>query len=408
MALRYSALRRALARIPTGSGALSGSGMPASERTPLQDPFSVTCGGTGATHLRRFSRRKSLITLGVVAVAMCSTALGQDEDMPDAVKQAGIALLERAVSAYNGRITLSGTVVDDSGNPLQGVRLRYSKSTAALDWTQMGGEGSTNEVVDRTFSIDVDNAGAITLHFSKAGYLPARLGFSTRDDLSPEEETAFFGPDPIHPPHVVREGLEVVLYEVGEAVELVESYARLTHRGDGSGVVLSGFGSSQGGPTEVSDVNDTALPEPDCIRMVAATNAQGEISVVQITNEVLGVSWRYPERFRLIMNDPEGGFVVFTPAPGVPVEVQMKTAPETGYTREVEFTAEQMANVGEGYRMAQDVVWFFLKSHGKFGKGNLGIAKGRTWNGHSMAFVGITLWVQPNGSRHVQTVEGHW
>ena len=116
--------------------------------------------------------------LGVVAMGLCSTVLGQDEDMPDAVKQAGIALLERALLAYNGRITVSGTVVDDSGNPLKGVRFWYSKSTNALDWTQMGGEGSTNEVVDRTFSIDVDNASAVTLHFSKRGYLPSRLGFS--------------------------------------------------------------------------------------------------------------------------------------------------------------------------------------------------------------------------------------
>ena len=173
-------------------------------------------------------------------------------------------------------------------------------------------------------------------------------------------------------------------------------------------MVLSGFGASQGGPAEVSDVNNTALLEPDSIRMVAATNAQGGISVVQITNQVTGVSSGYPKRFRLIMNDPEGGFVVFTPAPGVPVEVQMKTAPETRYTREVEFTAEQMANVGEGFRMAQDVVWFFLKSHGKFGKGNLGIAIGRTWGEQSVAFVGIRLWIQPDGSRHVQTMEGHW
>jgi hypothetical protein len=341
-------------------------------------------------------------------MSLCSTVLGQDEDMPDEQKRAGLALLERAVSAYNGRITLSGSVVDDSGKPLQNVRLRYSKSTAALDWTQMGGEGSTNEVVDRTFSIDVDNASAVTLHFSKTGYLPARLGFSTSEDLSPEEETAFFEPGPIQPPHLVREGLKVVLYEVGEVADLVQSYARLTHRGDGSGVVLNGFGSSPGGSKEVSDVNNTALLKPDSIRMVAATNAQGEISVVQITNRVTGVSWAYPEGFRLIMSDSEGGFALFRPAPGVPVEVQMKTAPETGYKPELKFTAEQMANVGGGYRMAQDVVWFYLKSHGRFGKGNIGTAKGRTWSGHSMASVGMTLWVQPDGSRQVQTNKGHW
>lgn len=351
------------------------------------------------------TRHRWLGGLTCVVLGALFIVNAQDKDIPEVVLRAGLRMMERAVLAYNGRITLSGTVVDDSGNPLQGVRLRYWTTTAALDWTQMGGSGSTTEVIDGTFTTDVDNASDITLEFSKAGYFPARLGFSTREDLSPEEETSFFDPGPIQPPHLVREGLQVVLYEVGEVADLVQSYAGLTHRGDGSGVVLSGFGAPQSRGRDVSDVNNSALLAPDSIRMVAATNAQGEISVVQITNQVTGVSWGYPERFRLIMNDPEGGFVVFTPSPGVPVAVQMGTAPENGYTQEIEFTAEQMANVGEGYRMVEDVVWFFLKSHGKFGKGNIGIADGRIWSGHSRALVDTSLWVQPDGSRHVQTLD---
>jgi hypothetical protein len=130
-----------------------------------------------------------------------------------------------------GEFILRGDVLDDKGQPLQGVNLVVGKETSS-SWmfSDAGSPGKSCEyqTVGPTFNVDCKGAGYLRLEFTKGGYRKELVVIQGPGRSLSEQ---CFPPSWRKPPKVQKEGLRVVLKATTRPADSAEPS---TQRDDGN------------------------------------------------------------------------------------------------------------------------------------------------------------------------------
>jgi hypothetical protein len=138
---------------------------------------------------------------------------------------APVAIVARGIEAWgeNGRIDVSGDVVDESGQPLNGVTLRVIRSRlvtwdlnddAAVFWEQV-----RTRDVNRAFAVDLWNTHSVRLEFSKDGfercdhYFELMRSDGYAQDAAPATTQPIYATSPLR-----RQNIRVVMKRAGSTI----------------------------------------------------------------------------------------------------------------------------------------------------------------------------------------------
>lgn len=271
-----------------------------------------------------------------------------------------------AAVAENANYAFRGPLVDQNGNSLEGVIMRYSKSRHF--WTPIrGGTDVDAEVtrrVDRTFDID-ERGSFLEVTFSKDGYYDAGFRF-TAD--TPDDVTSGMGlwpnikPFPVvlltrkpEDPVLARfnQSIAYANYPVADAIAL----PNLATNGNTGEVVY-----------KEKDAQDPTVFPPGTLYLTLvkeappAINARGDIDPAELD---------IPGAVTLHLAGRGNGFVRIEPRVGFHPMATADVAPTAGYARELTFPRQRL----KAMRAARndDIVlaheYFYLHANGRFGKG---------------------------------------
>jgi len=300
----------------------------------------------------------------------------------------------RMRKAWNAKFKLSGTVVDDSGNPLDDIDVRL----VIVDGLDVEGNYEERKV-DRNFSIEPE-ATIVTLYFSKRGYYKDWVTFESPfnygiNDVQPLLRGKNF---PQH--RVVQNDLRMVLQKEGSLTKLHEYLVNLHFNLDRSGKVID---FAQPPPKRLHE--PTLLPVKDVadlkqlpklgVFVTAKADADGQIR----WDPKLG--GRPAISFTLHSVDPAGGFIRYLPLADhhghYLVDQSMKQAPADGYQREFTIDHATDAPVPDG------VNWYtlYFRVGNNYGRANI-IHAGVSEDGKQL-LVRVKFLLQPDGSRNLET-----
>ncbi|MBI4377836.1 MAG: hypothetical protein HY578_01930, partial [Nitrospinae bacterium] len=367
---------------------------------------------TNFTKKEEYKRRFVLIWSLLVFYVFTFSVSAQNEPMQGTLEQDHKRFIEegenrtakvimetmnREALASNGRFLLKVTVVDESGQMLDGVSVHLRKVTALpmseKDFKKMGSMENTTSgqktieetrIVNSTFQFDIRESCYVKLTFNLNGYYREKIEFRTKlppehkerigleveiedyedrlnsmKDLSQEYKDRF-REDIIKPmkerlkdlpavsePEVTENNLHVILERQGKITHLIE-YNRgpLEYTTSGKGIVINFDKHPASSLRVIENIdNPKQLPE-NCVYMIPEKDRDGNIAVVTKFNEKLTEAqkkniperWQkyvIPKRVRLVMNAGGGGFIKYTLDPNKKPTRQMKEAPETGYEKEI-------------------------------------------------------------------------
>ena len=369
-------------------------------------------------------------------------------------------------------------MVDEGGNPLSDVEIEIRKRAPATDedctWLA---EFLGKVKVNGSFALRVDDADQVALEFRRPGYYLRKENF-LRPQPSPERareisEIVLTGRKPPPRQSVQKWDLRIVMEKQGKMTRLAHGCCGLSFYRDGHGDVLQIMPGARGmwvmtGSREVwieppghlpekSVLSHTAagraieppghLPEK-CVYMLPKTDAKGRFEMLKLStmesprareamkrghplfspdDERLYVY--VPAEVRLVVNDPQGGFLRYEPKPGREIRLDhpwlcdMKEAPPEGYTHELVLDSKAIKKLFADPVEPQPV-FFYIKAYGKYGKGQLDWLKiilkeafrkyvdGELEPFHyvlddSRLVGAIQIFVQPDGSRNLEG-EDEW
>jgi len=317
-----------------------------------------------------------------------------------------IELMERWIRSSQVRFKVSGTVVDETGDQLSGVRLACSMSQPTLP--QAGGDVSRyvsgpEAMIDGDFVFEPDIKGTrIVLYFEKEGYYPEKRSF-TADKLGPQANHDLLAG--IIPQRGVTEikDLEIVMQKIGELTTLKRRRARMSFHANGSGEVFDfdiRRGHLHGDLVRVANVTDPDQLPKHAAYLVAEVDEDGIIPATQEEyDDVLGGRWSHaqvPMNLRLVMTDSEGGFILFVHDEEIrgsdQAARQMVRAPAEGYAHVLELTPE----------IARRGHLFFFKVGDKYGRGKLHVP--RVSSDEKTFQMAVEFQIQLDGSRNLETM----
>lgn len=345
--------------------------------------------------------------------------------------------------ASNGQIVADGRVVDADGRPVDGVRVRAtlrSESHRRHGLPDRWDVKTVDLAADGDFRFTARNCVAAEFLFHKDGYLDRRLSFSLDSSPRPDGIRLLFGtfqapprPDcdaPFPPRMADLDGVAGRFYEGNRPLEiggltvvleppapapLPEAAGTLRFDPAGGGGTMADPDALAAGPpgqtfrpfpplttqpaaTQPATTQPATAPTSHAIRLAAATAPTGEILTVKdydwnrpdgVREHVRG----FPRDWRLVTDDPDGGFIPYTFDPiGSSGWDNMRHAPPNGYLRELPLTA--YVYDGKYYHPNDGVVFFYFKAGGRYGKGMLTL---RRMEGPAVA-VPAVLRLQPDGS----------
>ncbi len=330
----------------------------------------------------------TVIILILVGVAFS----GERERFSEKEYKQYLESIRRAAKEINGNFLLEGIVVDEKGKPLKDVQMDITTLYSASFFEEK--EWKERKVIDGSFRLKVRNRADVYLEFSKEGYYDERLHFS----FDPPEGGKREGRT------LVNRNIKVVLERIGELPKLIEFDSALVYYSSRKAIIinfdnLGGPGTVIGtrGREKVEDllfaIEGGTLP-PNSIYILPRIDARGK--VIPVIDEY---NRYFAPPTKLVMNNPEGGFVVVDPKNlkgSGPTLRKMKEAPEEGYVREI---MVDDTTLGEKRK-----IFFFFKTGGMYGKGYLSPPYLFTSKKEGyLVDMAIHLFLNPTGSRNVRT-----
>lgn len=360
--------------------------------------------------MRKFLSIITLLTaiLGFSAIPV----VAQPDDMSDEevleIFHRGVRLVEKTA---HGRFILAGEVVDQEESRLSEVEvLLRMDSLKGWGW-DVESSYEKKMLMNGRFSIDVRPYAGVTARFRKNGYYDETLDFNFKMDVDPRiEEAIMEGEDMEVEEGVVRhENIRVVLEKVGDITQLLPYGGPLEfiapYERETAGAVVIDFSESpvpyrQKPLKRIEDIGDAESLPPGCLYIVADTDDEGRI----LTETIIGGEWNqhkrdYPQRIRLRINDPDGGFVVYEQEQEKHASWSMKRAPDNGYEPELILTADWLHEKSQV--SPSSGTFFYFKTGERYGKGTIGEVNLQNGNTRLIVYGGGNL--QPDGTRNVDT-----
>ncbi|NLB65781.1 MAG: carboxypeptidase regulatory-like domain-containing protein [Lentisphaerae bacterium] len=316
----------------------------------------------------------------------------------------------RFMGALASDFVLEGTVVDRDGQSVEGVELKIVK--VKRHGVERKTEDREIRQITGRFSVIAKGVDVVRLYFSKPGYFRKKVEFVQNNSPAPED---IIGRNPAPRVNLIEHrDLRIVLEKIGNIVELVKQDFELTFRrqnGVSSGGVigfdwhrweLRGRGAGSLWPEPVNDLRDPEQLPSRCLYVQAAVNRDGSIASTAKTRSNWHRPVVLPQKLRLVLNDPEGGGIVYEQKEGERAFWSMKEAPEEGYQQELVIDADWLFR-RSGYMTTgpDDGIYFYFKVDGRYGKGKLGTPK--IVEDNRELEVRVQLQMQLDGSRNLDT-----
>ena len=338
----------------------------------------------------------------------------EDELTPDEAKKRsrlGARVFDRLISAFMARYILEGTVVDQDGNRLDGVQLSINKAkTRGPDrWA----EEKTEQTINGAFALDLNGYTAIYLYFNKDGYYQEMLSYGY-DGGETTAEDIVLRDRPARRNLVEKRDIRVVMEKMGDVTKLMAQNFRLSYRFKDDvhlGHVVDFDRDKWQRRFEGRGHLNALLAKNLLDDKHMPQNRMYVVSEIDNTGRILSVDkarpeWHrphfLPERMRLSISDPEGGFLLYEQQKGERAFWTMEQAPESGYQQELIIDADllnkrsPMATTGADYG-----VYFYFKIDNRFGKGRIDRTE-ITEEGKEL-LVHMILQLQMDGSRNLDT-----
>jgi len=367
-------------------------------------------------------------------------------------------MMARPALAVRANFRLGGIVVDEEARLCSDVTVEVSKETAALTpkgWP-VSERFSGSVKVAGPFLLKIADAQGVQLSFHKPGYYSVRnIRFTVPKASGVREWEIVLTGKKVSPQLIEKRDLCIVMEKQGKLTLLTSGGGTLEFLHDGTGDVVEmglnadGHWFMQGTRgKDISIVPPKHLPKK-CVYAVPKTDNKGRITLMKLSalqsrraRETKGGSkpevaalrvpndesqYVYaPTEVRLVVSDPQGGFVRCEPKPGREIRPDrpwprdMKEAPQEGYMRELPLDSDAIKKLFSNPDEPQPV-YFYIKAFGKYGKGRLDLkiilqeAPRKYVNGqlepirylldeaHLAAQIQILM--QPDGSRNLEGYE---
>lgn len=312
-----------------------------------------------------------------------------------------IEAMQRFSQASRVQFRVSGVVVDQSGEPLDGVTMHYSISWP-VGWDN-NQRVSGNEQVDGEFTLEPGVQGQrLTLHVKKEGYYPERRSFAANHLDAQTSHDLLAGKLPERNVTEIRD-LKIQMQKIGELTELARQRTQLSFSADGSGKVFDFTKATDkvvGALVRVADVTDAEQLPRQAAYFVADVTEDGTIPATEVQyRDILvtaGGPGKAPDNLRLVMTNPDSGFIVFYSDDQISgydsAARRMVRAPDEGYEQMLELNPDF---VSRGHL-------FYFKAGNLYGRGKLDRPRmshdGKTFE------MWIEWQIQPNGSRNLETL----
>jgi hypothetical protein len=288
-----------------------------------------------------------------------------------------------------GDFRLSGVVVDQDDVPVYDLDMYVIRSWVRNLGLTSDGDNRTVRV-NGAFDVSLRNCSVATLLFEDPRYYYDRRAFTQPG---------------------VHSNLRIVLQKLGKRTTPADYRCLLRFSADNSGNAVD-FAMQPGRWFEyktrtditrsVSDLSNPSLLPRLGMYMLGDVTADGRLATIgrAISPRPAYTLVPCPKRLVLVNTDPEGGFIRFTPQPDRRAQYQMFQAPTTGYEPRLILDTNDVGHPDDG---GHGFTWFYFKIAGKYGRGDIGLAKvsadGRTVE------LDVTLLVQPDGTNNLEFVE---
>jgi hypothetical protein len=297
----------------------------------------------------------------MVVAGMAAFALGELVCTGCGILSAPISV--PAAIAANDSPALAGRIVNDLGQPLDNVTIRVS--TRRVKWEPFFGQqdaySASTLSASGVFNVPAQRGASMRLDFERAGYRARTVTvLATKMEQSAEGGRSLGTWPRQKEATVVLERVDAALPRLILASEDV-AYA---HGSGLKGIDLAHPGALYLGPVMVPhlfyatpeglDALPGGLPDPPDRDL--------------------------PRRMIFRINDPDGGFALYSPHFGQDELAQMQEAPESGYVPELVLERKQLDKLRavEG-RGIEQAVLFYFRADGRYGKGM--IRWDRQWSG---------------------------
>lgn len=318
----------------------------------------------------------------------------------------GARIMNRIVEAGYARYTLEGEVVDQQGNSLNNIALKISKRKS------LGPERSLYDdedlIINGTFSVKASGYTSIYLYFDKEGYYSENMSFLCKDVSDP------FSPDYNPDRKVDRRDIRIVMEKEGNITQLSEEDFKLTFRhqdGVSSGRVVDFarklwprdyYYQGPRNPILVTNLLDPKLLPERGLYVLPTVNENGHIASIDKARTNWFRPLILPQELRLVLNDPEGGLIVYDQKEGERAYWSMKLAPEEGYKKEVVLDADWLFRRSPMMTTRpDDGIYFYFKVDSRYGKGRIDMPS--FTEGEYALEVNIELQLQMDGTRNLDT-----
>lgn len=264
------------------------------------------------------------------------------------------------------RIVVAGVVVDDEGLPLSGVKMkvvRYKHNPLAV--LLGGGSDSTDQetmsddTVDESFAVDVNDASFVELKFSSVGYFLEK--FAVPSDAQMDRDG-----------HI--SDMRIVLQKKPAVVPLCLVAHRVSYFADGSGVLLDMTKLAEYPEIHESrnlqtwdyfvpfeKYDDAVSNQPHGLALYSDNVKDGEIVLAEL-EKPLPADRLAPENMQLKMLNDADGIQLYEKRPWMRSSTHvirgMSMAPVDGYVKTIEIRPEDLV----------DDMYIYFRIDGRYGK----------------------------------------
>jgi hypothetical protein len=246
-------------------------------------------------------------------------------------------------------VTLAGTVVDEEGHEILGVKLTVSCIYP---------DARIVRTLDATFHESIPG-NIFAVSFSRDGYYTKNY-YGNRHvktiSLSTEAgfEVAKTNPQPMN-------DLRIVLRKHGPFVKLDRRLEAVWVDNAGAGLVIAPAkpATDWQSATWVEQVEQA----PDGCFYLTTSRKDGKIPLVAMSHRKACECYK-PEEIRIGVRGQDNGIILYTPSVEEEVWYEMRRAPDTGYQSEITLDHESRQRWADNKR-----IWFYIKVNGQFGRG---------------------------------------
>ena len=321
-----------------------------------------------------------------------------------------LAIEREMARTARSELSLAGTVVDETGKPLDGVKM-VVEGRAPYRWGEEQKNPPPEEsMIDREFNVSRKGLIGMSISFQKEGYYSTGIGLSAEREYpgSRAKELARAAQMGMLELAGDKGKVRMIMEKMGQTTTLQEVVQGIAVRENWQAEIINFAKIKAGTPlkrdrvfTEIKKSED--VPS-NCLTLLVDRDTKTGTALTKDAPPRQGAAFNIPQGSRLYLNAKDGGLLRYEakhPWRGVH---EMRQAPEAGYKSELVIDDKMIEGFVREFSEFDSCVYFFFKTaDGRFGKGcirSIGLSKDGTAGG-----IDLRLFLQPDGTRNLEDPE---